>query len=610
MDYFIKIIGFIGVAIFLISSAFAQTVEIRTFHNEDSTLIKEIYHVDKFAKLNGQYKSYFINGTLEKEGFYTDNLPDSMWVYYFESGQPKMKGMLENGSSHGLWKYFYESGQLQMAGVIINGRREGNWEFYFENGKVKSEGQYKNNKKEGVWDYFYEEGELKAQAFFTHDRGKYKEYFADGKIKAEGLNVNGESDSTWVFYHENGKIEATGDFEHGKRTGVWKYFYDDESPSAHGNFVEGEKDGKWIYYHKNGKVSSEGALREGKKEGYWRIFSENGSFKAEGVFEKNDGKYTEYYESGALKAEGNIIDSKNHGLWMYYFEDGTKEGECEFTHGGGEYIGYYKDGSIKMKGTIKDGVNVGIWELYKGDGSLAGYYRPYYEDNKPFYKLAKDKKVERGDYIKPAYKFKNNKLRYFDPVINEFKGVILSTNPLSTIFGQLPIAIEYYMEDRLGYEAQVTVLRDPFFQSSEEVKVNKNYSRGFNLAIRQKFYHPEGKLGSFYFGHEVRMTSLKHYANVIDSTSTYPAKIKINTQETRFEYGIFVGDRWMQLTGDRYRNNSLGFTIDGFLGLGFGYRMYERNYSNNPTYDLVFNSVSDTKFVISPRIGINIGFVF
>ena len=612
MGFLHKIIVSISIAIFVVTCALSQPIEIRTYHDEQQTQLKEKYFISDSttAKLCGAYKSFFINGAMEKEGFYKDNYPDSIWTYYYESGLKKMQGMVKNGSNHGVWEYFYENGNINMAGMIIDSKREGTWKYYYENANLKSQGNYLNNKKDGIWNYFYEEGELKAQAYYKGGKGKYKEFYNDGKIKAEGINTNGKSDSTWGFYHENGKIKATGEYQAGKRVGPWIYYHDNEVKSAEGNFADGEKDGKWIYYHENGEISSEGALRAGKKEGYWKIFGKDGIFKAEGVFEQNDGKYTEYYESGKLKAEGSIQDGKNHGLWTYFYEDGIKEGECEFSHGNGHYTGYYKDGNVKMKGDIQDGVNVGLWELYNGDGSLAGYYRPYYEDNKPVYKLVDKAPPRRGDYIKPEYKFKSYKSRYFDPVINEYKGLILATNPLATFIGQLPLSAEYYIQERLGYEIMATILRDPFYKSSESIDLNEVYNRGVSLAIKQKYYHPEGAMGMFYFGHEVRVTSLNHFANVMDSTTTPFGQQKINTTETKFEYALFVGDRWMKLLNDRSRNNSSGFTIDAYLGFGFGYRMYEKKYGNNPEYDEIFQDLNESKFAISPRVGLNIGFVF
>lgn len=612
MGFCKKIIVHIGFIVSLINYSYAQPVEIRTFHDENNSIVKEIYFIDDStsAQLIGQYKSYFINGTLDKEGFYKNNIPDSLWTYYYESGQPKMKGMLKDGASHGLWEYYFENGKISMAGMIIDSKREDTWRYYYENGDLKSQGDYNESKKDGIWNYFYEEGELKAQTFYNGERGNYKEFYATGSIKSEGITIGGQSDSTWTYYHENGKVSAIGDYDLGKRTGSWIYYHENESVSGEGKYASGKKEGSWIYYHENGEVSSEGAVREGKREGYWKIFSENGALSADGVFEQDTGKYTEYYESGKIKAEGNLRDGKNHGLWNFYYEDGSKEGECDYNNGEGEYIAYYKKGGMKMKGYVKDGANVGLWELYNGDGTLAGYYRPYYEDNKPIYKIVDKKKPQRGNSIKPAYKFKSYKSRYFDPVINEYKGSIVATNPLAPIIGQLPISYEYYIEERLGYEVLATILRDPFFTSDENVELNTVYDRGFNIAVKQKYYHPEGILGMFYFGHEVRVTSLNHNANVIDSVSVPPEMLKINSHETKFEYALFVGDRWMQLYGERSNSGSIGITIDAFIGFGFGYRLYQKKYPNNPAYDQVFRDVKDDKFVISPRIGINLGIVF
>ncbi len=612
MDFSQRILVVIVFAISIVNHSYAQNIEIKTFYDDNNTSIKEIYFIEDSisAQLSGPYKSFYQNGVLEKKGFFKDNYPDSLWTYYYESGEKKMSGMIRKGINHGFWEYYYENGNLSMAGKIVNSKREGIWKFYYESGNLKSQGFINKGKKEGIWNYFYEEGELKAQVYYKNDRGRYKEFYIDGKLKAEGLNINGKSDSIWVFYHENEKIKAMGKYDKGKRVGPWVFYHDNELVSTRGNYTDGQKEGQWIYFHRNGEKSSEGALREGKKEGYWKIFGEDGKFKAEGVFKQDNGSYTEYYESGKIKAEGQILDGMRDGLWKYYYEDGTKEGECTYTSGNGEYTGYYKNGNPKMKGKINNGVNVGIWELYKEDGSLAGYYRPYYEDNKPIYKLVEKKKTQRGNYIKPEYKFKSYKSRYFDPVINEYKGIIISTNPLATIFNQLPISFEYYIEERLGYEIMGTLLRDPFYTSSENLPLNEVYSRGFNIALKQKFYHPEGSFGMFYFGHEVSLTSLKHFANVIDSTSMNLNKIKIDTKETKFEYAFFIGDRWMRLFGDRYRNNSLGFTIDAFIGFGFGYRLYEKKYPNNPVYDEIFEDVNDSKFVISPRVGLNFGFIF
>lgn len=178
MDFLKKIIAFIVLIICSANNLHAQPIEIRTYHDENEQLIKEIYfiHDATSAKLTGPFKSYYINGTLEKKGFYKNNYPDSTWNYYFESGQLKMKGVLKDGSNHGVWEYYYENGNINMAGMIIDSKRDGVWSYYFENGDLKSQGNYKENINAGIWNYFYEEGDLKAQAFYSNGKGNYKEF--------------------------------------------------------------------------------------------------------------------------------------------------------------------------------------------------------------------------------------------------------------------------------------------------------------------------------------------------------------------------------------------------------------------------------------------------
>lgn len=594
-------------------SSRAQQVPVITYYDDGTKSIHEHYHLvdSSTAVLHGQYRSFLPSGKLEIEGYYSYGKPDGIWSYYYESGGLKMRGPLKHGQNHGLWCYFFENGQLSMRGELRSNHRSGTWQYFYENGNIKSEGKFQDDRREGIWNHFYEDGSLKSQAFYRNDRGLHKDFYISGALKAEGLQHQGRMDSLWTFYHENGKIKAKGWYDKGLQEGHWVFYHENGMRSAEGPYIGGKQDGKWTYYHENGNLSSEGALRENEKEGYWRIFNEQGAFIGEGIFERSDGHYTEYYPSGKIRAEGPIEDGKNHGLWKYFYEDGHLEGECDFAHGSGSYTGYYKDGQIKMTGQIQDGVNVGIWKLYQGDGQLAGYYRPYYEKSRPVYRLVEESDTVRQDYTKPAYRFKNTKVRYFVPVVNEYRGFILGTNPFATLLGSLPIAAEYYIQERLGYELQVNILRDPFYKGGESADLNTVYSRGFDVALRQKFYSSEGDIGMFYFGHEVRLTFNNHLANVVDSTAQIqPFETTIKAKETKFEYSLMIGNRWMTLYGERWRRNSVGITIDAFMGLGIGYRHYQEKFPAKAEYQEIFKSVNQSKFALSPRLGINIGFVF
>ena len=101
MDFSLKVLALVCVVALKAFQANCQPIEIRTYHDDQKSLVKEIYFISdkESALLNGPYKSFFINGGLEKEGFYTNNVPDSTWTYYYESGVKKMKGELKQGTN-------------------------------------------------------------------------------------------------------------------------------------------------------------------------------------------------------------------------------------------------------------------------------------------------------------------------------------------------------------------------------------------------------------------------------------------------------------------------------------------------------------------------------
>jgi antitoxin component YwqK of YwqJK toxin-antitoxin module len=596
---------------------YAQRVTVHTYYDETETRLKETFMVleGQGNILDGKYMSFYQNGNTKSEGFYKNNDPIGYWNYYYESGKLKMRGQLRGNSNYGMWKYYYENGQVSMEGNIYNGKREGEWRFYFESSAKKSIGNFKNGEKLGIWNHYYEDGTLKAQAYYEEDLGFYKEFYNNGNVKVQGYKINGKSDSTWIYFYENGIKQADGRYKEGLRSGLWSYFYENGNISASGYYENGDKDGQWTYYHENGKKSSEGLERKGRKEGNWRIYDNEGYMKGEGYFESGTGEYKEYYDNGNLKITGEMKDGIHVGKWMYYYEDGILEGTASFINGEGDYTGYYHNGKMKMKGKIKNGKNVGNWELYKEDGSVAGYYKPIYEEDKPVFIVGENTSngEVQGDYMKPDYKYKKRQNRYFTPVINEYHGLIIATNPLAMIVDNLPVSLEYYFQERMGYEALFNIIRDPFFKNGDSVQPYELYKRGFSMAVRQKFYHQEMGIGMLYFSNELRYSYIKHQFNTLDSANlASDITYKVSATEHLYEYSFILGNRWMKLFGETWnvKSRQSGITVDFFIGVGIGYRDFKKNYSDNLFNDKIFEDLRQSKFVISPRFGVNIGYVF
>ena len=608
MKYFLVCIGCL--LMHAGNSAWAQYQRITHYYDADKKYIKETYYVSEGIKpvITGTFTSYYLTGGVKSTGNYINNISQGEWKYFYENGKLKMKGPLKDGNHYGYWNYYYENGNPSMEGRIFDELRQGHWKFYYESGGMKSEGDYLDNQKNGIWNYYYEDGILKAQAFYKELEGTYREFYSSGQVKMEGNTYNSKSEGPWTEYYESGIKQAEGSYKEGQKSGYWIYYYPNGKRSAEGDYTAGQTDGKWLYYHTNGKLSSEGVEREGLKEGYWRLYNEDGSFKGEGVFSKGGGDFKEYYDNGKMKSYGKIINGKNEGKWIYYYENGVIEGECVFANGEGEYVGFYSDGSIKMRGQIKDGIRIGTWKLYDKDGSLAGYYKPIYENNKPIFRLSdeiqNDTLTTASNYQKPEYRYKAKKITNFTKRVNEFKGVIVSTNPGGMIFGNIPISVEYYLQERLGYELYFFYLRRPFFESDNNVDLNQDYSRGYALALRQKLYNKDRRLGMFYYAHELRFVQQNHFLNVVDSTSALPIRTSYKARNNALEYSILVGTRFIR---DPIAS---GLTLDAFIGLGLGYRIWNPSYTNDALIDPYFKPFSSQKLYPAPRIGFTLGYIF
>jgi len=484
-----------------------------------------------------------------------------------------------------------------MEGIIYGKNREGEWKMYYENGRVKELGEYKNGKHESHWKTFFEDGTLKGEIEYTDDFGRYTEYYHSGKVLGEGPKTGNKNVGLWRYFAGDGTLLSEGEFVDGKKNGPWTNYYPSGKPASKGNYLGDEPSGKWEYFFEDGTVSSVGEFDKGKKDGYWKAFNAGGKLKSEVTFDKGSGEYREYYESGKLRLKGRIVEDKRQGKWEFFYEDGTKEGTCEYDKGKGTYYGYYPAGNLQTKGALEHDLKTGTWEIYEPDGRLSGYYRPFYDDRKLSAEITQ--LASKSSSTKKTASQKKG-FTYFDPRFNEFQGVIFGSNPVWLAAGQLPLGIEFYLQERIGHEFEFIGIRNPFFKADLDIAPGKQYERGYSIAIKQKFYNPL-KAGMWYFGQEVRFTNLGHFVNQNQVNSQNPDDIfTFNAVEQRIEWGALLGYRIMR------RNNAKGFTIDAFISGDIGYR----GFDVDPDYATYFEDLNQDKFSKTFHFGLNLGNVF
>lgn len=596
-----------GYSVFLFLSflAISQVKQARSYFDADSTKVMEIYNYSrKDSTLQGSYESFYLNGSLKSYGWFTKNEPDGVWNYYYENGRKKAEGKFKAGIPKGIWTYYFENGNVKSKGTLDGSLKEGVWIFYYENDGEKSKGTFANNQKIGVWNYFYEDGSLKAQSVIEQRKGSYVEFYPSGSRRMEGVNVNDKSEGEWIYYFESGEIEAIGHYKNGRKSGDWVYYHKNGQEAAKGIYEDGNRQGEWQYFHENGNLSQKGNLINDQKDGYWKLFYPTGEILGEVAYDGKDEMVNEYYPSGSQKSKGQLVDGNKTGKWYYYSEQGYLEGEADLNTGRGTYIGYYPDGSTKMSGEIEDDKRVGEWQLYNPDGSTAGTYRPIYENEQPVFKpRVTSDYVSKDSQDKPNYHPEKRGLRYFLPRVNEYRGFIIGTNPFWLLDDQLPVAVEYYIQERLGHELQIDIIRSPFFIPDEDIADYQIYRREAQFHFRQKFYHTDSKLGMFYFGHEVNFKYVNSQVNHLDTLIVNATVNRFgNLVETSYGYGVFLGNRWMKDAG------SSGLTVDTFIGIGISGRSFDKQYEPIQVLDNYFNREIKSSVYFPVIFGINVGF--
>ena len=585
-----------------------QTQIVQTYYDKSDSVLKELIHWDpKTQKINGTYLKFHQNGSKSIEGYYNQNLPDSLWTFYFESGVAKSSGHYKLGEAVGLWKYYYENGNLKSTGSFHDGLQDSSWIHFYENGKIKQEAQYQNGNEIGKWSYYFESGPIKASTQYDSlSIGFHLEYTLDGTIKAQGQKAGLKSTGKWSYYYPDGQLESRGTYYNGNKEGVWINYYKNGNIKSSGIFVNGLKTGKWTYYHSNGSLQSEGQMTENLQDGQWKMYASNGTLQSYGKYAQGTGPVTTYHSNGQVASIGLMLAGKRDSIWTYYDETGQQIASAKYNQDEGNYTGYYPDGSIRLYGSVRGNKRIGEWKIYNERGDLTGTYHPIYSMVNS--NLVTDTDSEIPDTVETPdltaeiseYKYQKKENRYFDEVVNEYDGWIIGSNPLMTVWGRLPIGIEKYHQERLGYELIYESLRTPFVFNDNNIDTEELYHQGHSISFRQKLYSKSIKAGMYYFGHQLQSVVKNHHVKTMESGGFRTILIS-SAQESVFSYGWMIGWKIMSDPGEN------GWVIDGYIGQQVGLRTWQyKKIEDEAAYEY-FSTINQERFALPFSFGLNIG---
>lgn len=150
MKYFSKILFFISTIIPFLN-CFSQEKSNRIFYthewkvttNKDSIAFYRIVTPHKNGYL---VKDYYINDTLQMEGYYSDltkEIKDGLFKFYRIDGTLSSQGYFKNGLREGVWRDF-KNGKLWVEINYLHDKYEGRLTSFHSNGKIKRKEYYEN----------------------------------------------------------------------------------------------------------------------------------------------------------------------------------------------------------------------------------------------------------------------------------------------------------------------------------------------------------------------------------------------------------------------------------------------------------------------------------
>ncbi|RYD57314.1 MAG: hypothetical protein EOP56_08365 [Sphingobacteriales bacterium] len=372
--------------------------------------------------MDGNYKSHYSNGSLEKEMEIVDGKLNGAYKEYYENGKLKEQATYRKGDRDGIYTTYYENGQKESELNYTRGKADGILTNYDEKGKVSGKVSFKDGKRDGLDIVMTDGREFSiidyknnipvGYRFIGPDGKEIKEaskklsslklYHPNGNLRSDLPLKDGKIHGQAKYYFNTGKLREVVAYEDDEKNGTSTEYYRSGKTQMVSEYVKGERTGWYKGYYGNGKLSGEGALIDDKKEGVWRFYNVAGKLEREAFYLNNeengpskhfdgDGKlrYMDYYDRGLIvrmeqyDASGKIIHQQIYplGTGKYYFvyPNGNMSFEAQMKNGKyeGAYTSYYPDKSVKETGYYVNNERDSLMVSYfpGGQEQSRGYFR-------------------------------------------------------------------------------------------------------------------------------------------------------------------------------------------------------------------------------------------
>lgn len=188
-------------------------------------------------------------------------MEEGIWQQMYKDYPEKVRyqWQISKGEKQGHWRAFYVNDSLEAEGFFKNGLSDSTITYYYQEGGIAQQASYIEDVQNGPALTYYLNGNLHTQTNYSSGVkfGPASEYYENGQTKLLTIHADNVAQGPCFGFYETGEIEFSGQYVDGKKDGTFTYYFKNGDVKAINHWKMDEKTGKWIIFRQDGKVFSE-----------------------------------------------------------------------------------------------------------------------------------------------------------------------------------------------------------------------------------------------------------------------------------------------------------------------------------------------------------------
>lgn len=182
-------------------------------HNKRYKIYEQTY---ENGKLNGQWRTYTLHGTLTNFRTYKDDSLNGVSRHFWIDGKSIMdETEYFDGHSKYIYREYNKSGKVISEIPYVNEKIQGIGKKYYGDGTIQEQVEFTNGVFNGIRKYYYSNGQLWIEELYKEGKNwtVLGNYTQDGKKRDAGTLKDGNG--TIIFYNEDGTVREVLNYLNG-----------------------------------------------------------------------------------------------------------------------------------------------------------------------------------------------------------------------------------------------------------------------------------------------------------------------------------------------------------------------------------------------------------